>query len=197
MFDEDVRPTKAYDLLKPVEKNAVDDYLRFVVQNQRSRRERVALALNQPIPQVFMRRSRGLLMTPICRAALAERIQEESDKQDISPSRVISEYAAIAYANPIDFYETGHFGDIQLKDLRTIPAEKWSAVKAVESKPTPMGLSTRLIMHDKREALAMLAKLMGLVAPDAPPPLEDYVTDQRQRDALDAPEAEYAALLEG
>lgn len=194
--DQDIKPTKAYDLLTPAEREAVDTYLAYVISNQQQRGERIALALQYPIPTAYLRQSRGLLAKPVPRAALAERIQEEADQQDLSPKRVIEEYRRIAYASPEDFFEMGHFGDLQLRPMEQIPTELWSAVKTVEINPTLNGLRTKLQFYDKQTALDKFTKLMGMVAADRPPVLEDYVKPVEDRGVLDAPEEVYAQMLE-
>lgn len=198
-YEFEVKPTRAYDLLTEVERDAVDEYIRYVVATQAQRRERIALALNYPIPAEFTRKSRGLLIKPLPRAALAERIREEANEQDLAPDRLIREYAAIAYAKIDDYVDQMPFGDITLKPFEQIPQEKMGAVKSMSSKPTMNGMQVEVKTHDKMVALAMLTKLMGLVAPDAPPVLEDYSSsnqEERQR-LLEAPEELYARLLEG
>ena len=199
MIEDDIKPTGAYDLLTPAERQVVDEYVQYVIVTQRQRRERIALALSYPIPVEFMRRSRGVLAKPIPRAALAERIKEEAQKQDLSPDTLIQEYYNIAYANMEDYFETGHFGDMMLKDWSTIPREKLAAVKAVRTKPTMNGMQTEIVLHDKRGAMDVLAKLMGMVQTEGAPLLEDYASNDKQAEQrlLDAPADVYAAMLEG
>lgn len=197
--DENVKPTRAYDLLTDAERVVVDEYVSYVIEMQRHRRERIALALDYHIPAEFLRRSRGLLAKPIPRAALAERIREEANRQDLSPDRVIEEYRRIAHASMEDYFEPSPFGDMQLKHMHKIPSHLWSAVKGVEITPTMNGMKTRLVLYDKREALAALARLQGLIAPDTPPLLEEYSTDKGEQRRLmgSTPESVYAEMLDG
>ena len=90
MTEQNSTPTRAYDLLEPHERQAVDDYVKFAVDYQNSRRERIAHALEYPIPTEQVRRSKGVLAKPLARAAVAEKIQALADEQDLSPSRVIA-----------------------------------------------------------------------------------------------------------
>lgn len=198
--NETCYPTRAYDLLEEVERQAVDDYVNYIVNQQRAKRERIAGALNLPIPNEYIRRSRRALYKPVVRAAIAERILEESEREDISPDRVIKEHALIAFSDATDFLTQGYQGELILKDLSDIPAEKTSAIKTVETKAGPYGLSYKLTMHDKLPALKALAEMMGITAPDKPPVLVNYVKQElKQLDtnkSAEAVEVEYTELLE-
>lgn len=193
-----MKPTSAYDLLTPAERDIVDEYIRYIIITQRQRRERIALALNYPIPAEFAGKSRGLILKPIPRAALSERIKEEAQKQDLSPDSLIQEYYNLAYSNMADYIEQGEFGEAHLKDWNSIPREKLSAIKKVNSKMTTRGIETIIETHDKRGAMDILAKLMGMVASDGAPLLEDYATNRQTQSQLllQAPEDIYAQMLE-
>lgn len=192
-------PTTAYDLLTPTEREAVDDYVQFVVAEQRAKRQPVRAALNLPIPNEYIRRSRQALYKPVLKAAVAERINEEADKYDISPDRAIHEYASLAFSDITDFMQKGLLGEPTLKSLDEIPPEKAGAIKSIECKPGHLGLTYKIVLHDKLPALRTLSDLMGMTAPDRPPVLTDYVRKEL-RDARDSseaiPEAEYTELLE-
>lgn len=191
-------PTKAYDLLEERERKIVDEYLQYAISTQKNRGERIALALSYPISSEHVKYSRGLLAKPLVRVALAEKIQEAADEEDLNPQRVIREHASIAFSNLQDFIETQPFGDFTLKNISEIPREKMAAVKSIKAAPTINGMRTEIHMHDKIQSLKILAELMGLVAPDAPPVLEEYTSKALPTDAAatDAPEEEYARLLE-
>lgn len=200
MSDEtEAYPTSAYDLLTPVERQAVDEYVEFAVQQQRARHQRILGALNIPIPSEYIRRSRQALNRPMVRAAIAERITEVSRQEDMSPDRAIHEYASLAFSDITDYLKAGYFGEPVIKDLREIPADKAGAIKSIECKPGHVGTSWKITLHDKLPALKTLTDLMGVTAPDAPPALRDYAR-QEIKDAeykeLVAPETEYTELLE-
>jgi hypothetical protein len=190
-------PTRAYDLLEQHEKEIVENYVRYVVTEQNRLRERIIHALHKPIPYEYLRRSKDALYKPLLRAALSERIKEEADAQDISPSRVIAEYASIAFSQFSDYVKPGGFGEVVLKPIGEIEPEKMRAVKSIETKPGMYGVQTKLTLHDKLPALKAMAEMMGLIAPDKPPPLQEYVTPLTVTESeLDkAPEVLYAELL--
>ena len=195
---DDMQPTSAYDLLTDAERRVVDEYVTHIITTQKQRNERIALALNYPIPPEFSRRSRGLILKPLPRAALAERIKEEAQKQDLSPDTLIQEYYNIAYSTQADYFNIGSFGELVLKPWDEIPSEKLSAIKTITSKMTMRGNEFQIVMHDKKGAMDTLAKLMGMVASDEAPLLEDYATSKSETDRqlLDAPADIYAQMIE-
>lgn len=196
---EEIYPTRAYDLLTDIERAAVDEYVNFAVAQQRAKRERIAMALNLPIPSEYIRRSRQALNRPVLRAAIAERILEEARQEDISPDRAIHELSTIAFSDITDFLQAGYFSEATLKDLKEIPADKAGAIKSIECQPGHMGTRWKITLHDKLPALKTLTDMMGVTAPDRPPVLVNYVKQElrdEQAKALTAPEAEYTELLE-
>ena len=192
-------PTKAYDLLDDNEREAVEEYFQYVVAEQKRKNQRVDFALNFPIPSEYIKRSRGALLRPVPRAALAERIMEESSSSDISPSRVIKELDKIAFSDVTDFLYTGAFGSVDMKQLKDIPPDKSGAIKSVETKIGQASTSSKITMHDKLPTLKALSEMMGLTAPENGPVLGEYVKQEIRKAAkeqIEAPEAEYVELLE-
>lgn len=197
--NEGVYPTSAYDLLDDYERKAVEEYVQFVVSEQKRKNQRIDLAINLPIPSEYIKRSRGVLCRPTVRAALADRISEESNNADISPSRVIKELAKIAFSDVTDYLTTGAFGSVDLKQLKDIPADKAGAIKSIETKIGQSGSNSKITMHDKLPALRALSDMMGITAPEQGPVLAEYVKQEIRKNAkqeLKAPEAEYVELLE-
>ena len=195
----EITPTSAYDLLDPTERAAVDEYVEFALKQQRSRHQQLLGALNMPIPNEYIRRSRQALYRPLLRAAIAERIKEEARREDISPDRAVHEYAAVAFSDMTDYLKAGYYGEPVIKDLREIPPEKAGAIKSIECKPGQMGMSWKITLHDKLPALRTLTEMMGYVAPERPAVLKEYVSQElqdAQRKAIEAPEDEYTELLE-
>lgn len=190
-------PTTAYDLLDENERRLVDEYVTYVLNEQKRRCERIALALNYPIASEYVRRSRGVLSKPLVRAALAERIRVLAEEQDISPTRVIQEHASIAFSNILDYFDPHPFGELVLKNLSDIPRDKMAAVKSIKTIPTSSGMRTEVYLHDKATSLKVMTELMGLVAPDKPPVLEGYSSSAKQEALIDqqAPEELYATLI--
>ena len=190
-------PTTAYSLLEPQERVIVDDYVRYAVGEQNRKRERIIHALHLPIPHEYIRRSKSALYKPLVLAAVSEQLKAAADEQDISPSRVIAEHAAIAFSNIADYIEEGGFGDFRVKNLSDIPQGKLGAIKSIETKPGMYGLATKVILHDKHPSLKAMGEMMGLVAPDKAPPLLDYVKPPAlENEASDVPEQIYIDLLE-
>ncbi len=195
-MEQTTTPTRAYDLLDFNERQAVDDYVKFAISYQRSLNQRIALALDTPIPSEYVRRSKGALAKPLVRAAVAERLQAEANEQDLSPDRIIKEHANIAFSNIADYLTVGQFGDFSVKPLDTIPRQALSAVKSMKTIPGPWGLRTEINLHDKQMSLKVLTELVGLVAPDKPPVLEEYAKPPRERALTEqVPEKAYLEYL--
>lgn len=191
-------PTTAYSLLDVQEREAVDNYVKYAIGEQERLRERIVHALHKPIPSEYIRRSRDALYRPLVRAAVAEKLSEAARDQDMSPDRVIREHAGIAFSDISDYLEDAGFGEMRVKNLMQLPPSKRGAVKSIESKPSPFGLHTRVVLHDKLPSLKVLGELMGLVAPDKPPVLGEYARPPAavEQSNRDAPEQEYQLLLE-
>ena len=191
-------PTKAYDLLDQNERDAVDNYVKHVQNEQKRKGQRIIHALKQFIPTEFVRRSQGALSKPLVRAALAEKIQELADEEDASPERVVREFISIALSNVADVVISSHFGEVRLKNMEDIPREVSAAIKSIKTIPTPHGIRTEVIMHEKQPALNKIAEMMGIVAADGTPVLKNYVkvpeTDKEKGDVV--PEKAYTELLE-
>lgn len=195
----DIYPTRAYDILSDTEREAVDNYVAYAVEQQRVKRERVIAALNLPIPQEYLKRSRGELARPAVRAAVAERIIEEAQHYDISPDRVIMEHANIAFSDITDYLRDGYAGHPTIRNLEDLPHGKTSAIKSIECKAGTLGTSWKITLHDKLPALKALCEMMGITAPERPPVLAEYVKQelkQHKQQVVDAPEAKYTELLE-
>lgn len=194
----DPMPTTAYTLLEADERYIVDEYVQYAVGEQNRKRERIVHALSLPIPHEYIRRSKSALYKPLLRAAVAERLKEEANIQDVSPDKVIAEHAQIAFSNISDYIESMPLGDFRVKDLKDMPASKMGAVKSIETKPGMYGLATKVILHDKHPSLKAMGEMMGLVAPDKAPPLQEYVKPPQSVDErADVPEELYMELLEG
>lgn len=195
----DIYPTRAYDILSDIEREAVDSYVAYVVEHQRAKRQRIAAALNLPIPDDYIRRSREVLARPVVRSAVAERIIEEAQAYDISPDRVIAEHAIIAFSDITDFLRDGYMGQPTIVDIKDLPVGKTGAIKSIECKQGMTGTSWKVTLHDKLPALKALCEMMGMTAPDRPVVLRDYVREEVKnlsKQEETAPEAEYTELLE-
>lgn len=190
-------PTRAYDLLEPLERQAVDSYVGYAISEQRRLNHRIVYALSKPIPTEMVRRSRSLAK-PIVRAAIAERLQAAADEEDLSPDRVIDEHRVIAFSNIGDYLNVGNFGDFSVKSLDEIPRHLLAAVRTMRTVPTPYGTRTEIVLHDKLTSLKILTELVGLVAPDQPPALKKYSKPPALPNSTDekAPEQAYIELLE-
>jgi hypothetical protein len=199
MTEQTTTPARAYDLLEPFERTQVDEYVNYAISQARLTRTRIAHQLSHPIPSEYVRRSKGVLSKPLARAAVTEALQAAANDEDVSPSRIIKEHAVIAFSNIADYMRVLPQGDFVVKSLDEIPRELLAAVKSMKTIPSPYGIRTEITMQDKQASLKVLTELTGLVAPDRPPPLQEYVgvTSKQTQQAMQAvPEQAYVQLLE-
>lgn len=188
-------PTSAYDLLEVSEREIVDEYVEYLVQEQKRKNQRVDMGKNLPIPSEYIKRSRGALLKPIVRAALSERIDEESRKFDISAEKVVGELAKIAFSDITDFMESGEFGSVNIKNLSEISPDKSGAIKSIETKIGLNGTNSKITMHDKLPALRALYEMMLLSSPNQNASVPEMIKSELKK-AEDAPEVAYVELLE-
>lgn len=133
----------AYDQLRSIEKQAVDDYLK--------------LGFDSP-----------LLSRPLVKAAIFERRRDLTDKLDINAENVMREIKNLAYVNARDFFED----DLSLKDLGQLSRGQWAAIKKVKlterygKEGELASLTKEIEFHPKLAALDTLMKYMEKYAPD-------------------------------
>lgn len=118
---------------------------------------RAAIAAGYSAASAAVRASQ-LLASPDVIALIRARQQEWASKLEISAERVLQEYAAIAFADIGELAED----DGAPKSLSSLQRHQRVAIAEVSS--SPGGCKVRL--HDKRAALADLAKHLGLFEAD-------------------------------
>lgn len=187
----------AYDSLTQSEKQAVDEYVQFAAQEQRNKREPISGALIKPIPTEWILKTHRVLSRPVPMAAVVERLKQLADAEDMSPDKVVREYITIGTSDIGDFMTYNGYGQLVMKSLNEIDPIKRRAIKKIETRSTQYGPSTTLTLHDKLPALAALAEMMGFVAKDKQPVLQEYVAPKKLKaEENELPEASYQELLE-
>lgn len=187
----------AYDSLSQTEKQAVDEYVQWIAQEQRYKHEAISGALNKPIPNEWILKTHRVLSRPVPMAAVVERLKQLSDAEDLSPDKVVREYIIIGTADIGDYMVQDGFGNVTMKPLNEIDPIKRRAIKKIENKMTNMGPITTITLHDKLPALAALTEMMGFVAKDKQPVLQEFVTPKKLKAEIEElPEASYQELLE-
>lgn len=170
---------------------AVDEFVQLLITECQKRGERIANVLNRPIPDEMIKRSRGILERPIVRVAVADKLTEAANAQDVSPSRVVREHAALAFSNMADYIRVGTFGEIVF-DFIKCGREKMAAVKSIEITDTPQGRKLKFTLHDKQPSLTALQSIMTMPQIGEPAKTGDTRAIVAGEDAGKA----YAALLE-
>jgi hypothetical protein len=187
----------AYDSLTQSEKQAVDEYVQFAAQEQRNKREAISGALVKPIPNEWILKTHRVLSRPVPMAAVVERLKQMSDAEDMSPDKVVREYITIGTSDIGDYMTRDAYGHLVMKALNEIDPIKRRAIKKIETRSTQYGPSTTLTLHDKLPALNALSEMMGLIAKDKQPVLQEYVTPKKLKAEIEElPEASYQELLE-
>lgn len=187
----------AYDSLTQSEKQAVDEYVQFAAQEQRNKREAISGALVKPIPNEWILKTHRVLSRPVPMAAVVERLKQMSDAEDMSPDKVVREYITIGTSDIGDYMTRDAYGHLVMKALNEIDPVKRRAIKKIETRATQYGPSTTLTLHDKLPALNALSEMMGLIAKDKQPVLQEYVTPKKLKAEIEElPEASYQELLE-
>lgn len=130
---------------------------------------------------------KSVLTKPNCRKRLAEIMQEASSKLKVSQELVLSEIAAIAFADITDLSEIGEIKSLQ--DLRRLPKAVRKAIHTIdfdrEVIPAtydeggkllePARIVTvikRIRMHPKTSSLAILAEATDLIQTEREKDLE-------------------------
>jgi hypothetical protein len=99
---------------------------------------------------------------PGVRAAYEMALAEVAERAKVSRERVLAEYRAIAMADISDIATVTDEGTVKIEDFSTLPRETLAAIKRIRE--TKHGIDIEL--HDKRGALADLARHLGLFSDD-------------------------------
>lgn len=157
----------AYRQLTPHEKIFVDNYVAKIERDCDRAQERISNSLYRPIDPETIAQSRGMLDKPMVLAAITERITAIAQANELTPQRVIKEYALIAFASHADYMEIGEDGYPRY-DLTRCTPEQLRALKKISFKENLHGRELHYETHDKIAALDRLAKYMGLLDTDNP-----------------------------
>lgn len=110
-----------------------------------------------------------VLQLPHVKAEVLRRQREEQARFAVSTDRVIREYAAVGFANVIDFFRIDEDTGLPvLKELHELTRDQTAAISklTVVADPETGRVTTRFEMSPKVKALDSLAKMLGLFAED-------------------------------
>ena len=93
--------------------------------------------------------------------AISARQKKLSDKAEIKAERIINELAKIAFADMGNYATWGSRG-ITLKESADLTPDQTAAVSELSETVTESGGSTRFKLHDKKGALELLGKHLGM-----------------------------------
>jgi hypothetical protein len=163
----------AYRQLRPAQKAYVDAFVADAERETQKRGERISNLLYRAIPDNIVEQSRGMLDSPIVRAAITERINDLAAASELSVARVIKELMGISFASVGDYMEIGEDGQPYF-DLSKATPEQLAAIKSIEVEEIGDGLSRpkkrkfKFALHDKLAGIKMLMDYTGASNPDNP-----------------------------
>lgn len=104
------------------------------------------------------------LQKPHIQEAIQRRVKDRAKAlgYDASRERIVAELCAIAFSDPEDMIRV--LGDVQT--IRQLPSHHRAAIAEVSETTTEHGGTVRVKFHSKTQALDMLAKILGVYAPE-------------------------------
>lgn len=101
------------------------------------------------------------LRKPEIQEALTQRRQQLAESTEITPEKVIAEYAKIAFADMSTYAKWGE-GGVSLVNSEQLPEGASAAIAEVSETVTEKSTNTRFKLHDKKGALDSIAKHLGM-----------------------------------
>lgn len=93
--------------------------------------------------------------------AVAAKQQKLAEKTEVTAERIVQELAKIAFSNMQDYAEWSRRG-VVLKDSTDIAPDKAAAVSELTETTTESGGSLKFKLHDKKGALELLGRHLGM-----------------------------------
>ncbi|HKW53837.1 MAG TPA: terminase small subunit, partial [Stellaceae bacterium] len=102
---------------------------------------------------------------PRVMAAIADAMAERARRTQVTADRIVTELARIAFADIRSFADWGENGvDLGLRPAAELSPDDTAAIAEIYG-PGKAGGRPKLKLHDKRAALELLARHVGLVGP--------------------------------
>lgn len=155
----------SYKRLTPAQKAFVDAYVTQAERDAERRNERISCLLQRPI----VPDADGMLENVIVQTAIAERINERAQTENLTWQRVTKELMAMAFSSVADFGNVLPDGTIEWKFENATP-EAMSAIKSIEVTGDAYSPSRKfkVVMHDKLAATKQLTDLMMAIMQSQP-----------------------------
>ena len=146
--------------MSPKRKKFIDEYL--IDLNATAAAKRAGFS-----PRAASTEGFRLLKNAEIQAALRQRRDELAQGAQVTPERVIREYARLAFSDMRRFSAWGP-GGVRLTASDTLTDDEAAAVVEVSQTTTKDGGSLRFRLHDKTRALDSLSKTLGLFITEKP-----------------------------
>lgn len=88
-------------------------------------------------------------------------IKERSQRTEVTADKVVKELAKLGFSNIADFVEFGPAG-VNMRDWETLAEQDMACVAEVSQVDTKEGTNVKFKLHDKKSALELLGKHLGL-----------------------------------
>ena len=112
-------------------------------------------------PKTAYRTGSDNLKKPQIAKSIAEKRQQLTEKTAVTVERIVTELAKIAFSNMQDYAKWSPRGVI-LIDSEDITADQAAAISELSETTTDSGGSIRFKLHDKKGALELLGRHLGM-----------------------------------
>jgi phage terminase small subunit len=109
--------------------------------------------------------STKMLLKPLLRAYVDERIADRAQRTEITQDKVIAELALLAFGRQTSLMDWGPDG-VTIKDSSDLTDDIAAAVSEVSETTTKDGGTIRVKIHDKVKALELLGRHLGIFEKD-------------------------------
>lgn len=154
----------AYRQLAQIDRAFVDDFVARIEDVHDKTGRDLFEILGTVDFRALPERDQSHLAKSIVRAAIAERIKDLKEAQNVNPRRITKRIASLAFTSLNDFYVPGAYSIAEAFDLDSATPEQRAAIKEVEviEEVRTGRVKVKFKLHDPTPHLRMLAQLAGL-----------------------------------
>jgi hypothetical protein len=162
----------AYGQISAAERRFVDRLVDGLAEAARQANQSIRLMLSHALPDSVRRNDHhGWLDRPLVQAAIAERVLQRADADEVNPQSYLSEIVGIGTFDITDYMTIDDFGRPSIDMVRLQSDGKSGAIKQIDVDYVEgrggERVKIRIQAHDKIAALKMWAAYMGLDTGDS------------------------------